>query len=345
MTKEWRFFTRWNKRIQITVVLLFAAMIALFFLNLATGSAALSFREVTDALLGRGGSEKTRTILWELHMPRTGAAILLGGALAVSGVLLQTFFRNSIAGPFILGISSGARLTVACALILCLGRGILIGSAGLVAAAFAGAMASLLVVLLIARRAEGMAVLMVCGVMIGYVCSALTELLVAFAGEENIVHLHNWSMGSFSGIDGGDLAVIAAVLAVTAPGILLLAKPMAAFQMGEDFARSVGVNLWWFRVGLILLSGLLAAVVAAYAGPVSFVGIAVPHLIRIACGTEKPVVIVPVSFLGGGVFCLFCDFVARNVFAPTELSISTITAVFGAPIVISMLLAERGRRG
>ena len=183
-----------------------------------------------------------------------------------------------------------------------------------------------------------MSVLVVCGVMVGYICSAVTEFAVTFADDANIVNLHNWSMGSFSGISGGNLRWIAAVSLSGLAAAFLLSKPMEAWQLGEGYARSLGVNVRKFRAELILLSSLLSAAVTAFAGPVSFVGIAVPHLMKRLFGTAKPMVMVPACFLGGADFCLFCDLLARTMFAPTELSISSVTAVFGAPVVIWMLL-------
>jgi iron complex transport system permease protein len=189
-----------------------------------------------------------------------------------------------------------------------------------------------------------MALLVVCGVMIGYICSAVTEIAVTFADDGNIVNLHNWSMGSFSGIDWGELS---AALIVTVPalfGSFLLSKPMGAYQLGESHAATVGVNISRFRMELILLSSLLSTCVTAFAGPISFVGVAVPHLMKGLLRTAKPILLIPACFLGGAVFCLFCDLITRTLFAPTELSISTVTAVFGAPVVVYMLLhRERGR--
>lgn len=188
-----------------------------------------------------------------------------------------------------------------------------------------------------------MAVLIVCGVMVGYICSAVTELLVTFADDSNIVNLHNWSMGSFSAVSWDNVRTLTIVVVLSVFAAFMLSKPMAAFQMGEAYARSVGVNIKAFRIGLITLSSVLSATVTAFAGPISFVGIAVPHLIRSATGTAKPIIMIPQCFLGGGVFCLFCDLLARSLFVPTEMSISTMTAVFGAPVVIVLLLERKVR--
>ena len=198
-------------------------------------------------------------------------------------------------------------------------------------------------VLLVARKVRSMSILIICGIMIGYICSALTDFAVTFADDANIVNLHNWSMGSFSGITWSNVRVMAVTVGVALVWAFLLSKPMGAFQLGEGYALSVGVNVRRFRVELILLSSVLSACVTAFAGPISFVGIAVPHLIRSLFGSAKPILIIPGCFLGGGVFCLFCDLIARTVFAPTELSISSVTAVFGAPVVIYIMIRRQQR--
>ena len=269
------------------------------------------------------------------------AAAILGGGLSLSGFLLQTFFANPIAGPFVLGISSGAKLAVSLTMIFLLSRGLASTSAALIGAAFLGAMLSMGFILLISRRVRRMSLLVVCGVMIGYICSAITDFVVTFAEDSNIVNLHNWSMGSFSGIYWDSVGVIALVTGAALVLIFLLSKPIGAYQLGEVYARSMGVNIRRFRVELILLSSLLSACVTAFAGPVSFVGIAIPHLMKRLFGTARPILMIPACFLGGGAFCLFCDLIARTAFAPREMSISSVTALLGAPVVIAMLAGRR----
>ena len=259
--------------------------------------------------------------------------VLLGAALSVAGYLLQTFFANPIAGPFVMGISSGAKLAVALTMVVFLNRGLLTGSLTLILAAFAG------------RRVQQMSILVICGVMIGYICSAVTDIVVAFAQDSNIVNLHNWSMGSFSGMTWGNVATAAAIVLPCLAAAFLLSKPMAAYQLGESYAASVGVPVRAFSVVLVLLSSLLAACVTAFAGPISFVGIAVPHLVKHTLGSAKPLRVLPGCALGGAAFCLLCDLIARSLFAPTELSISSVTAVFGAPVVIWLLVRRHSGEG
>jgi len=326
----------------VSLVLLAAVS---FVLELVIGSADISVSDVFSALTGNNSDKAAVTIVRDIRLPRTLAAALLGGALSVSGFLLQSYFNNPIAGPYVLGISSGAKLTVALAMMFTMKYGILLNSAEMVGAAFVGSMLSMGAILLLSGRVRNMAQLIIAGVMIGYICSALTELTVTFADDANIVNLHNWSMGSFSGISMDNVKVIAVIVLAATTAAFMLSKPMSAYQLGESYAKNMGVDLKLFRTALILLSSILSACVTAFAGPVSFVGIAVPHLVRSAFGTSKPIVIIPASFIGGAVFCLVCDLIARMLFAPVELSISTVTAVFGAPVVIMAMLSRRNQKG
>ena len=333
------------KRLTIAYLSMAAALLALFALNLFWGSVALTPRAVAAALLGRGQDALAGSIVWQLRLPRAVMAALLGAALSAAGYLLQTFFANPIAGPFVMGISSGAKLAVALTMVVFLNRGLLTSSLTLILAAFAGALAAMAFVLAVARRVQRMSILVICGVMIGYICSAVTDIVVAFAQDSNIVNLHNWSMGSFSGVTWGNVEAAAAIVLPCLGAAFLLSKPMAAYQMGEAYARSVGVPVRAFSAALVLLSSLLAACVTAFAGPISFVGIAVPHLVRQALGSARPLYVLPGCALGGAAFCLLCDLIARSLFAPTELSISSVTAVFGAPIVIWLLVRRHSGEG
>ena len=325
----------------ISFGLLGAMMCLLFFWNINFGSVRLSAGEIGKILLKQTGEGTAYHIVWDIRLPRILSAVILGGALSVSGFLLQAFFANPIAGPFVLGISSGAKLVVSLVMILLLGRGISISSGGMILAAFAGAMISMGFVLLISGRVKKMSMLVICGVMISYICSAVTDFIITFADEANIVNLHNWSMGSFSGMSWDNVRVMAAVTAVSLLLVFWMAKPIGAYQMGEVYAQNMGVNILRFRVALILLSSILSACVTAFAGPISFVGIAVPHIVKRMLGTARPLLVIPGCFMGGAVSCLFCDLIARTVFAPTELSISSVTAVFGAPVVIYMMVRNK----
>ncbi|MBQ3667701.1 MAG: iron ABC transporter permease [Clostridia bacterium] len=284
---------------------------------------------------------KTANSIWKVRLPRILAAAVLGGALSLSGYLLQTFFRNPIAGPYVLGISSGAKLLVGVMLIFVFKRATGMPFWIMMAAAFAGSMLVTGVVLLFAGKMRSMASLLVTGIMIGSICTAITDFLITFGNESDIANLHTWSMGSFSAISWQNLGACAAVIFVAALCAFLLCKPISAYQLGEEYARSMGVNVKLFRVALIGLSSVLSACVTALSGPISFVGVAVPHITKLLFGTSKPILIIPGCFLLGGVFCMLCDLIARTLFSPTELAISTVTAVFGAPVVIALMLSRQ----
>ena len=329
-------------------IIAFSAMMVLLLvllvLNLCIGSTSVDLSGVWHALTGGSADPVASSVILQLRLPRALAAVILGGALALSGYLLQTYFHNPIAGPFILGISSGAKLTVALAMILFLSHSRTPSSVVMVLAAFVGAMLAMGLVLALSTVVNRMSVLIIGGVMIGYLCSAATEFLITFAADAEIVRLHTWSVGSFSGIQMRDVLIMTILVALTFAGVLMLAKPISAYRMGETYASSVGVNVKAFRVMLVLLSSILAATVTAFAGPVSFVGVAVPHLVRSLRNSSEPRRVIPGCFLGGASFCLLCDLLARTMFAPTELSISTVTAVFGAPVVLWILVKnQKGR--
>ena len=327
-----------SKKVRYIIVLflLGVSVVALVGWNICVGTVRIPLADIFASI--RGEKIENSRILWDIRMPRTLAAMILGGALALAGYLLQTFFHNPIAGPFVLGISSGAKMVVALVMVFLMGQAVKITSWALIAAAFVGAMISMGFVLLMSRRVHNMSMLVVSGVMIGYICSAITELVVTFASDAEIVNLHNWSRGSFSGMTWENVAVMTGVVAVTFFLVFLMAKPLSAYQLGEVYARNLGVDIRLLRIAMVLLSSILSACIVAFAGPISFVGIAAPHLVKSLLGTAKPIWMIPACFLGGSVFCLFCDLLARTMFAPTELSISSVTAIFGAPVVLWIMV-------
>lgn len=340
------------------IAYLVLCVLALVFLaaNVCIGSVNIPLGDVLEilgqrfmGLFGRAAeiSEEASVfadIVMDIRFPRALAAAILGGGLALSGYLLQTFFHNPIAGPFILGISSGAKLFVAMIMVFSLSISMKITSFTMIVGAFLGAMVSMSFVLLMSRIMNNMSMLIVSGVMIGYICNAITDFVVTFADDAQIVNLHDWSRGSFSGITWENVRIMSVVVLVTLFCVFLMSKPISAYQMGESYARNMGVNIQLFRALLVLLSSILSACVTAFAGPVSFVGIAVPHLVKNLLHTAKPILMIPACFLGGAAFCMFCDLLARVLFAPTELSISTVTAVFGAPVVIYIMVRRKRDR-
>lgn len=328
----------------VVFMALLAALFVITVLNINIGSVPISVGEIIGILFNKQGDPTLVNIIWKIRLPRILMAALLGGALSLSGFLLQTFFANPIAGPFVLGISSGAKMVVALSMIYYIGAFGAVSSWTLIIAAFAGSLLSVGFILMMSHRLKGMATLLVAGIMIGYICSAITDFVVTFAEDSDIVNLHGWSLGSFSGMSWDNVTTAAILVGVTTLAVFLLSKPIGAYQLGEAYAQSMGVNIRVFRVALILLSSILSACVTAFAGPISFVGIAVPYLVKRLLNTSKPIVVIPAVFLGGAVFCMGCDLIARTAFAPTELNISTVTSVFGAPVVIGMMLRRNKER-
>ena len=335
-----------RRRTRYTAVFLILAVVfcVVTVLNINTGNVHILVPKILRILFLKEGAATEYNIIWKIRLPRILMAALLGGALSLSGFLLQTFFSNPIAGPFVLGISSGAKMVVALTMIVYLkyiGR---FSSYTLILAAFIGSLISTGFILLMSKKMQHMASLLVGGIMIGYICSAITDFVVTFADDSDIVNLHGWSQGSFSGMSWSNIRVAAVVVGLAVLFTFFLSKPISAYQLGEAYAQSMGVNIKTFRVILILLSSILSACVTAFAGPISFVGIAVPFLARKAFGTSKPIVVIPGTFFMGAVFCMICDLIARMALAPVELNISTVTSILGAPIVIYMMIPKGGRK-
>ena len=335
-----------RRRTRYTAVFLILAAVfcVVTVLNINTGNVHIPVPKFLRILFLKEGAATEYNIIWKIRLPRILMAALLGGALSLSGFLLQTFFSNPIAGPFVLGISSGAKMVVALTMIVYLkyiGR---FSSYTLILAAFIGSLISTGFILLMSKKVQHMASLLVGGIMIGYICSAITDFVVTFADDSDIVNLHGWSQGSFSGMSWSNIRVAAVVVGLEVLFTFFLSKPISAYQLGEAYAQSMGVNIKTFRVILILLSSILSACVTAFAGPISFVGIAVPFLARKAFGTSKPIVVIPGTFFMGAVFCMICDLIARMALAPVELNISTVTSILGAPIVIYMMIPKGGRK-
>lgn len=349
-------------RFSFIVLLLTCLLVLALVLNVNIGSVSIAiqdvFRMIWDGMcygianaFTRGGyatelntvinSSTESQILFRIRIPRMLLAALLGGALSVSGYLLQVFFRNPIAGPFVLGISSGAKMVVGITLIFLTQYIGSVSSLTLILAAFFGSLLITFIVLLFSQKVRNMSMLLVIGIMVGYICGAVTDFCITFADDHDVVNLTNWSMGTFSGASWNNVQT---AMLMCIPGILaalLLSKPISAYALGEGYAQSMGIRIKPFCVILILLSSLLSACVTALAGPISFVGIAVPHITRTLLKSSKPVFVIPSTFLCGAVFCVFCDLIARTVFAPTELAIGTVTSVFGAPVVIYMMVKRR----
>ena len=313
--------------------------------SINTGSVHISVMEIINILLKRTGEEAAAySIIWKIRLPRLLMAAVLGGALALSGYLMQTFFRNPIAGPYVLGISSGAKMVLAVVTIIWSGHIASMPVSLNVLTSFAGSMLCMLFVLFFAGKVKSMATLLVVGVMIGNICSAVTDFMINFANEAQIVNLTHWSLGTFSGASWTNLKAATVLILITFILTFLTAKPMSAYQLGEDYAKSMGINIKIFRIILITLASMLSACVTAFAGPIAFVGIAVPHITKLLFGTAKPIVMIPAVTMCGCIFCMACDLIARTALAPSELSIGTVTSVIGAPIVIWLMVGRKHER-
>lgn len=335
------------KKIKTPIILLvlFLLLIIAIGINITKGSVDLNLKDIMDVIFNNRELTKFESnILFKIRIPRILSAILFGGALSISGFLLQTFFKNPIVGPFVLGISSGAKLFVGFFILTSATLPFLgLGPFRLFLVSFMGSMLSMLLVLYFAKSADSITVLIVIGIMIGYIASAGTNFMITFASEKNIVSLHNWSQGSFSGITWDMLELSSWIILPTVIFTFFLSKPLEAYLLGENYAKSMGINIKLFRILLITLSSVLSACVTAFAGPISFVGIAVPHLTRLTTKTSNPRVLTPSIFLLGASFTLIADYFARTLFSPAELSISTVTSFIGAPLVI-WLMANRRKR-
>ena len=294
------------RRCAVYLMLVLLIIIA-FFMNLGIGNVNIPVREIWNIIIGNSQGDVNSTIIMDIRLPRALMAFILGGGLAVSGFLLQTYFSNPIAGPYILGISSGAKMMVAIVLIF------IVGSTGrssnllLVSAAFVGAIVTTSFIILISRVVSNMAVLLAAGIMVGYICSAITDFLIAFADDSDIVNLHSWSQGSFSGIDMNSVYYALILVGLMSILVMLLSKPLDALRLTENYARSLGINVKFVRLMVILISSVLSACVTAFVGPISFIGIAVPFLMRELLATSRPIVLIPASFLAGSVFCMLQD--------------------------------------
>jgi len=328
-----------RKRLYLFFSLLLFFLIAAGGINMTTGSMNISLSDFFNIIFKDSTGTIEEFIVWKIRIPRALASILGGAYLAVAGLLLQVFFRNPIVGPFILGISSGATLAVSLVMLTALGLGMPRLNPVLVTlAAFIGAGGAMLIIVSIASKVKSGVTLLIAGLMIGYLCHAVTSIIIAFAEAEKVKGFTLWQLGSFSGFKGTELGIM-----IIAGGILLvfafgLSKPLNAFLLGEEYAFSMGVNIKLFRLLILLCSCGLAGLVTSFAGPVAFIGLAVPHMTRLIFATSDNRILIPGAVLLGGAITCFCDLIARSLFAPVELPISALTSFFGAPIVISLLL-------
>jgi len=307
---------------------------------------AIPFPQVVSILLQGGSGDSWAYIIWAYRIPKAFTAILVGGGLSLSGLLMQTLFRNPLAGPFVLGISSGASLGAALLLMgTSLATGLatlsLLGNISLALAASIGSFLVLLVVMAMAQRVKDSMALLIIGLMFGSISSALVSVLAYFSSAEDLQRFVFWSLGSVGNLGAGQLWLLAGMVAL---GILLAyacLKPLNALLLGEHYAQSLGIPLKRSRMAIIIATGLLAGGVTAFAGPIAFVGLAVPHLSRQIFDTMEHRVLIPAVLLYGAVLMLLCDTVAQWPNSATVLPINAITSLVGAPVVIWLLVRKR----
>lgn len=329
---------------------LLLGLVAVFLLTLAVGSVSIPLDEIITVLLGGEASRESWTnIVLKFRLPKAVTAIAAGAALGTSGLLMQTFFRNPLAGPFILGISSGASLGAA---IVVLGTGavgsVVLAGAGLrgdvllIVGASAGAGLTMLVVMLVARQVRNTMTLLIVGLMFGYLTSALVSLLLFFSIPERIQSYINWTFGTFGGTSWTQLQLMLPVVFV---GLLIagaLAKSLNALLLGERYAQSMGLNVGHTRLLIVFTTALLAGSVTAFCGPIGFIGIAVPHLARSVLRTSDHRVLVPSTLMLGAITALLAAIVAEVPGSSIILPLNAVTALIGAPVVIWVILRRRG---
>ena len=333
------------------ILTLIAGSIALFFvLNLVLGSVAIPLRSVVHILLGMdaGESEVWRNIVWKSRVPQSLTALVAGAGLAVSGLQMQTVFRNPLAGPSVLGISSGASLGVALVILLsgsvggvALSKLGYIGELALTIAATVGSLSVMALIVFVSQKVKGSVTLLIIGVMIGYVANAIIGMLKYFSVEEDIRAYVIWGLGSFARVSGNQMMLFITIMAVLLPLSLLLIKTLNLLLLGEAYARNLGLNIKRARFWVISCAGILTAIVTAYCGPVIFLGLAVPHLCRGLLRTSDHRILMPASILTGAALALVCNLIARMPGFEGALPVNSVTALIGAPIVVYVLFSKR----
>ena len=317
---------------------LVAALLALFCVGLARGAVQIPLREVLRILSGSfDGREAWWHIVVESRLPQTATALLAGAALSVSGLLLQTLFKNPLAGPSILGISDGANLGVAVAMIW-LGAASYLST---IVAALIGAAVVLLLILWFSRRVRGNVMLLIIGIMLGYLASSVISILNYHASADKVHQYVMWGMGDFSGVSLAKLPWLAGFVLAGLCGALLLVKPLNALLLGESYAANLGVNVRRTRALILVCTGVLTAVVTAFCGPISFIGLAVPHIARLLTGTDNHRHLLPVTLLSGACIALLCNILTVWPGSNSLLPLSAVTPIIGAPVIIYVIVNRR----
>ena len=339
-----------GRKITMLLMLLLAlSIIAFIILNLLLGTVRIPAGDVIDILLGNHSDNRIWTnIVMKSRLPQSLTAAMAGAGLAVSGLLMQTVFRNPLAGPSVLGISSGASLGVACVVLLSgsiggvtLSRLGVIGEVSITLSAITGSLLIMALIAFVARKVRGNVTLLIMGVMIGYIANAIIGVLKFFSAEEDIRAYVIWGLGSFSRVSGGQTTVFIVLMMILLPTAFFLIKTLNLLLLGDSYARNLGLNIKRARLLVIGCSGVLVAVVTAYCGPIVFLGLAVPHICRGLFHTSNHAVVLPASLLGGASLALLCNLIARLPGFEGALPVNSVTALVGAPVVMWVLFYKR----
>ncbi|MCR4994052.1 MAG: iron ABC transporter permease [Bacteroidales bacterium] len=338
------------KRLWFFMLLVLIA--ALFVLNLLLGTVHIPLRAVLTVLGGRipEGDQWDiwANIIWSSRVPQALTALMAGAGLAVSGLQMQTVFRNPLAGPSVLGISNGASLGVALVVLMsgslggvALSRLGYLGDVALSIAAVAGALAVMALIVWVSRRVQGNVTLLIIGVMIGYLANAVIGVLKFFSNEEDIKAYVVWGLGSFARVSGDQMVLFVVLMLILLPLSMLLVKTMNLLLLGDAYARNLGLNIQRARTLVILSSGVLVAIVTAYCGPIMFIGLAVPHLARALFRTSDHRILMPATMLSGGILALLCNLIARMPGFEGALPVNSVTALVGAPVIAAVLFRKK----
>jgi iron complex transport system permease protein len=338
-------------RVLIRIFLLLLSIALLFVLNLLLGTVSIPPADVCRILLGgEGQPEIWRNIILSSRVPQALTALMAGGGLAVSGLQMQTVFRNPLAGPSVLGISNGASLGVAFVVLLsgslggvALSRLGYIGDAAMSVAAIGGALAVMALIVFVSARVKDNVTLLIIGVMIGYLANAVIGVLKFFSAEEDIKAYVVWGLGSFARVSGNQMMLFVVLMAILLPMSMLLVKTMNLLLLGDEYARNLGLDIKRSRMLVITYSGILVAIVTAYCGPIMFIGLAVPHLARAVFRSSDHRLLMPGTMLAGAALALLCNLLARLPGFEGALPVNSVTALVGAPVIVAVLFKRVNR--
>ena len=338
-----------SRKVVIYMLLITASIFFFFCLNLLLGSGSFPFRSIWNILWGSGDSPVIwENIVWKSRVPQALTALVAGAGLSVSGLQMQTVFHNPLAGPAVLGISSGASMGVAFVVLLsgsiggvALSSIGVIGEVALTIAAIIGSLSVMALIVFVSQKVHGNVTLLIIGVMIGYVANAVIGVLKYYSVEEDIRAYVIWGLGSFARVSGDQMNLFICLMAILLPLSFLLIKTMNLLLLGESYARNLGLNIKRARLMVIGSAGILTAIVTAYCGPISFLGLAVPHLCRGIFQTSDHRILMPASLLVGASLALVCNLIARMPGFEGALPVNSVTALIGAPVVKSVLFNKR----